>query len=80
MWTGRRRVRYTGIAAVARSANGHWLGWQSRQMDCMTNNEAEYLAALLGLELAGELGARRVIIVTDSNRRRVPRCRARAGC
>ena len=60
-------VRHAGIAAVARSANGHWLGWQSRQMDRMTNNEAEYLAVLLGLELAGELGARRVVIVTDSD-------------
>lgn len=58
---------HVGIAAVARSANGHWLGWQSRQMGRMTNNEAEYLAALLGLELAGELGARRVVIVTDSD-------------
>jgi ribonuclease HI len=33
----------------------------------MTNNEAEYHAALLGLAMAVELGARRVEIVTDSD-------------
>ncbi len=32
----------------------------------MTNNEAEYRAALLGLELARKLGARQVEIVADS--------------
>ena len=58
---------HVGIAAVARSPGGHWLGWQSRRLERMTNNEAEYWAALLGLELAGELGARRVVIVTDSD-------------
>ena len=35
-------------------------------MPRMTNNEAEYEAALLGLALAARLGARRVEIVADS--------------
>ena len=58
--------RYTGIAAVARSERGYFRGWISRQMARMTNNEAEYHAALLGLELAGELGAGRVDLLSDS--------------
>lgn len=58
--------RYTGIAAVARSERGYFRGWISRQMARMTNNEAEYHAALLGLELAGELGAGQVDILSDS--------------
>jgi ribonuclease HI len=33
----------------------------------MTNNEAEYHAALLGLAMAAGLGARRVEIATDSD-------------
>ncbi len=57
---------YTGIAAVARSAEGHFLGWMSRQLPPMTNNEAEYLAALLGLELAQQVSAKHVEIVSDS--------------
>lgn len=58
--------RHTGIAAVARDERGYCLGWISRQLPRMTNNEAEYRAALLGLELAGALGARWVEIVSDS--------------
>ncbi len=58
--------RHTGIAAVARTERGYHLGWVSRQMPRMTNNEAEYHAALLGMELARELGAKRVDIVSDS--------------
>jgi ribonuclease HI len=56
----------TGIAAVARTAQGRFLGWSSRQLERMTNNEAEYRAALLGLELARRLEAEIVEIVTDS--------------
>ena len=59
-------VGHTGAAAVARTAEGYFRGWLSRQMPRMTNNEAEYRAALLGLELARGLGARRVEIVADS--------------
>lgn len=58
--------RHTGIAAVARNEKGYYLGWLSRQMPRMTNNEAEYHAALLGLELARELRAGRVDILSDS--------------
>lgn len=58
---------HVGIAAVARGARGSFLGWESRQMGRMTNNEAEYHAALLGLALAAGLRARRVEIVTDSD-------------
>jgi ribonuclease HI len=58
--------RHTGIAAVARDERGQFLGWLSRQLPRMTNNEAEYRAALLGLELARELGAAQVDIVSDS--------------
>jgi ribonuclease HI len=58
--------RYTGIAAVARDEKGCHLGWLSRRLPRMTNNEAEYQAAMLGLELARTLEARRVEIVSDS--------------
>ncbi len=55
-----------GAAAVARSREGYFVGWLSRQMESMTNNEAEYHAALLGLALAHYLGAKAVEIVSDS--------------
>jgi ribonuclease HI len=58
--------RHTGIAAVARTGKGYFLGWISRRLPRMTNNEAEYHAALLGLELARELRAGRVDILSDS--------------
>jgi ribonuclease HI len=53
-------------AAVARTAEGYFLGWQSRRLPPVTNNEAEYQAALLGLRLARRLGATRVTVITDS--------------
>lgn len=56
----------TGIAAVARTADGEFLGWASRCVERMTNNEAEYRAALLGLELASSLGLADVTIYSDS--------------
>jgi ribonuclease HI len=52
---------------VARGDDGRFLGWASRRLARMTNNEAEYRAALLGLEMAARLGVRRVEIVTDSD-------------
>ena len=58
--------RQAGIAAVARTRQGQFLGWISRRLPKMTNNEAEYRAALLGLELARSLGAESVELVTDS--------------
>ncbi|MCI0396611.1 MAG: ribonuclease HI family protein [Chloroflexi bacterium] len=59
-------LRHAGVAAVARTNDGQFLGWLSRQLRWMTNNEAEYNAALLGLELARLLGAQQVEIVSDS--------------
>lgn len=59
-------TQFAGAAAVARSADGYFMGWLSRQMPAMTNNEAEYQAALLGLSLARHLGASVVEIVSDS--------------
>jgi ribonuclease HI len=58
--------RKTGIAAVSNTPSGFFLGWIGRQMGRMTNNEAEYEAAILGLDLARRLGAERVEIVSDS--------------
>jgi len=58
--------QYAGIAALARTTNGHFLGWMSRRLSPMTNNEAEYQAAMLGLQLAQRLGVDRVTIVCDS--------------
>ena len=59
-------TEYAGAAAVARTREGFFLGWLSRQMPQMTNNEAEYHAALLGLNLAYLLNATKVEIVSDS--------------
>ena len=53
-------------AAVATSAEGAILGEHSAYLGEATNNVAEYRAVLLGLELARELGARRVEVVNDS--------------
>ena len=58
--------RHSGVAAVARTAEGDFVGWYSQRLPRMTNNEAEYHAALLGLELAAQLVAQRVEIVSDS--------------
>ncbi len=59
-------TRYAGAAAVARTSEGYFVGWLSKQMSAMTNNEAEYQATLLGLTLARLLGAQIVEIVSDS--------------
>ena len=59
-------TQFAGAAAVARTANGYFIGWLSQQLPAMTNNEAEYQAALLGLTLARRLGASTVEIVSDS--------------
>ena len=63
---GMSGTQFAGIAAVARTAEGYFIGWLSRQMPTMTNNEAEYHATLLGLELAKILGCQRFEIVSDS--------------
>lgn len=56
----------SGIAAIARTNQGYFVGWLSRQLNPMTNNEAEYQATLLGLELATLLGLATLEIVSDS--------------
>lgn len=57
---------HSGIAAIAKTAQGHFVGWLSRQLPPMTNNEAEYQATLLGLELSALLKMQVVEIVSDS--------------
>jgi len=57
---------HAGIAAIALSVEGHFQGWLSRQLPGMTNNEAEYKAVLLGLELARQLAISTVEIISDS--------------
>ncbi|MBX3057908.1 MAG: ribonuclease HI family protein [Anaerolineae bacterium] len=59
-------TEHAGAAAVARTPEGYFLGWWSRRLPQMTNNEAEYHATLLGLTLARRLGADVVEIVSDS--------------
>ncbi|MBK8989892.1 MAG: ribonuclease HI family protein [Chloroflexi bacterium] len=59
-------TEHAGAAAIARSQEGYFVGWLSRQLEPMSNNEAEYHAALLGLTLAHRLGARTVEIISDS--------------
>ena len=53
-------------AAVATGPDGDVLGERSAYLGETTNNVAEYRAVLLGLELAGALGAREVDLVNDS--------------
>ena len=55
-----------GVAAIAYDGEGRFLGWLSRSVKRMTNMEAEYHAALVGLELARRLRLRRFVIVSDA--------------
>ncbi len=59
-------TKYAGAAAIARTRKGYFVGWISRQFPTMTNNEAEYQAVLLGLQLAKRLGLKNVEIISDS--------------
>jgi ribonuclease HI len=54
------------VAAVATTPEGEELAERNAYIGEATNNVAEYRALLLGLELAGELGAREVEVVNDS--------------
>jgi ribonuclease HI len=56
----------SAVAAVATDRDGGELAERSSYIGETTNNVAEYKAVLLGLELARELGARRVEVVNDS--------------
>ena len=58
--------RVAGAAAVARTGDGQFVGWLSEQLPGMTNNEAEYHALMLGLNIAAQLGMRKVLILSDS--------------
>jgi ribonuclease HI len=53
-------------AAVASADDGTVLREAASYLGETTNNVAEYRAVLLGLEVAAELGARRVEVVNDS--------------
>lgn len=63
---GMAGTQHTGAAAIARTQEGYFLGWLSCQLPMMTNNEAEYHAVQLGLKLAQTLGAKHVVIASDS--------------
>ena len=54
------------IAAVATDPAGELLAERSETIGEATNNVAEYRALLLGIEVAGELGAEEVEFVGDS--------------
>lgn len=56
----------TGIAVVLIGANNQIIGLRNRQMPRMTNNEAEYNALLLGLDVLHEKHIRAVNIYSDS--------------
>jgi len=55
-----------GIAAVATGEDGEVLAERNETIGEATNNVAEYRAMLLGIELAGELGADEVELIGDS--------------
>lgn len=59
-------IQHAGAGAIAISPEGYFLGWLSIQLKQMTNNEAEYQAALLGLRLAKHLKIKRCMILSDS--------------
>jgi ribonuclease HI len=54
------------IAAVVTDPRGEVLAERSEAIGEATNNVAEYRALLLGIELAGKLGAREIELVGDS--------------
>lgn len=54
------------MAAVVSAPDGAVLDEAGRYIGEVTNNVAEYRAVLLGLELAGRLGASEVEVVNDS--------------
>jgi ribonuclease HI len=54
------------VAAVATDPDGEVLAERAETIGEATNNVAEYRALLLGIELAGELGAKRTEFVGDS--------------
>jgi ribonuclease HI len=55
-----------GIGVVVTDEHGEELARANDFIGTATNNEAEYRALLLGLELASQLGVREVEVVNDS--------------
>lgn len=60
------RKRGTGIAVVVRSADGQILDHAARFLPGMTNNEGEYEAFILGLQVALERGDLQTTFLLDS--------------
>lgn len=58
--------RSSGVAVIVRNAEGQILEAVSCYLEGMTNNEAEYEALILGLELALARSERVVTLLTDS--------------
>lgn len=56
----------TGIAVVVRDGDGRILDAASRFLGGMTNNEAEYEAVILGMELALARRETRLLLLSDS--------------
>jgi ribonuclease HI len=55
-----------GIGAVLRDGEGNTVFRLSRYLGRATNNQAEYLGLILGLEKTLAVGAQNVVIFTDS--------------
>jgi ribonuclease HI len=54
------------IGVTISDSDGRRLATISRRIGLTTNNQAEYRAIIAGLEKAIELGARRVVVASDS--------------
>lgn len=63
--TGHRN-KHTGVGAVLLNGEGHIVAWANRQLEEMTNNEAEYAGLVLALELAAEYRPGRLHVYLDS--------------
>jgi len=55
-----------GSAYILEDSDGKVIEEGSRGFEKVTNNEAEYLALLMGLEAAKEKNIKKVMIITDS--------------
>jgi ribonuclease HI len=56
----------SGLGAIVRDDNGKICNWWSKQTGVMTNNEAEYSAAIMALERLQPYQQRKIIIFSDS--------------
>lgn len=55
-----------GLGVIVRNMQGQIIRWASRQAPSMTNNEAEYAALCLALELMAQEGIHTVHVYSDS--------------